>query len=145
MFRFFNLLENASPCHIVWKKKSCEILHLYTLRCAARWCWRQDPGNHSCWIHLQHWWFCVTAGEGGQFQAIRHLAAHLHSPQRGGRTAHIPDSQGTDLIYTAAFTHTQTCFSFKLIVCPKLKFRQFSAHHRVDGGFVTKKKADKKI
>lgn len=64
----------------------------FTLYFQAWWYWRKDPGNRPCWVHLQHWRLHLTAGEGGQFQALRHPASHIHSPQRGGRRTHIPDS-----------------------------------------------------
>lgn len=76
---------------IVW------ILYLKTdISCVytAWWCWREDPGNRSSRIHLQHWWLCLAAGEGGKFQALWHPASHVHSPQWGGRRAHVPDPQG---------------------------------------------------
>ncbi len=73
------------------------LLISYTLCYPAWWCWREDPGNHSCWVHLQHWWLHLAAGEGRQFQALWHPASHVHSPQRGGRRAHISDSQGTNM------------------------------------------------
>lgn len=100
----------------LWERGSNKILHLLTLGLffffnllvhlfAARWRWGQDPGNHPRRIHLQHWRLCLAAGEGGQLQAFRHLAAHLHRPQRGGRTAHVPDSQGEVSIHTTSLKH----------------------------------------